>query len=478
MEPLANESSMKITDLGFDCLENCFRQLNIEELLNVADSNKRLRHVARYVFSRMYGKKFMYLNCVLKFKEEYRFCLENEIFAISQLKMSLQFLRCFGDLVSRMQVYFVKYNWRHKNILSSDSLRSEFGQTRINEMSQYEKAHEWEHLIIEYINEYCSESLNKIRFTGNQRGDLNKLTKPFVNVEKLEIGILIPTEKKLHELFPRIRDLKLLYKYSPCLIDFSDDREQFLNEKFIANHFPYLEHLFMEVSHWSRYKYNKEYLAIALRLNPQLKSLKGNVWMDVLFNTNNIWNANEHFQNLERLELEVKYDYEKPINENIHLRNLKDLVIDFRRRFFDVEVLCTLPFICDKLESLTFITCDNLFSTFHNLFDKYPTVKKFTLHFLGTNVNFNDFSRLSKSFPLLDEIFIQAGARENDHFTPDGIVRIVKMFHSLKVFKVYLYLNQCVESETIHLVRLLRVWSVSNTVLSESTRLIELKRNE
>lgn len=126
---------------------------------------------------------------------------------------------------------------------------------------------------------------------------MNNLTKAFVEVEKLKISTLFSTEKKLHELFPKVRELEFEHmdQFSKNANDTSDI---FLHYEFLTNHFPYLEHLCMNVEQGFRYKYNKENVATALHLNPQIKTLTGNVWLDVLFDTNNCWDANEHFQNL------------------------------------------------------------------------------------------------------------------------------------------------------------------------------------
>lgn len=196
---------MKITDLGFDCLESCFRHLSIETLLNVADSNKKLRHVARYVFYRMHGRKAVHLNEVRKFqKEENLLRLSEKIVSILQLKLALQFLRCFGDLFLETHVEFTKLCDGGKMTLYTDSRKSICSQSFIDYLIHCENAHKWQHRTVEYINEYCTQSLNHIKFGGAQNGDLNKLTKPFVKVEKLTCNVYIPSEKKLHEIFPKV----------------------------------------------------------------------------------------------------------------------------------------------------------------------------------------------------------------------------------------------------------------------------------
>lgn len=50
---------MKITDLNFDCLETILEYLHFIDLMNVADSTKRLNEAAVLVFARKYGKKIV-----------------------------------------------------------------------------------------------------------------------------------------------------------------------------------------------------------------------------------------------------------------------------------------------------------------------------------------------------------------------------------------------------------------------------------
>ncbi|XP_037038253.1 uncharacterized protein LOC119075790 [Bradysia coprophila] len=476
MELSTNESSMQIMDLGFHCLENCLRHLTIEELLNVADSNKEMRDTARYVFKRMHGRNLVHFIEVLKFRngDDERTCeccrgrffgrlrSSDKTIEIRQLKLGLQFLRCFGDLFSEIEFRFC---FRQVQPSSSHC------QSRQSELIQFHRAHEWEPLLIGYINEYCSESLTKIEFYGKDSKDysshdLIKLTKPFVKVEKLICDVFFLAKKKLHELFPKLRELELR---SVC---FSEDMPPLDNE-YIANCFPYLEHLTINLSDMN--KCNRKNFAIALRLNPQIKTLAGNIWFEVLFDADNFhfWNGNEDFQNLEKLQLKIRLHANpklrdilmKPVSEDLHFKNLKELNVDFGTDVYD-DTVWTFLFFCDKLESLT-ISSNCELRQFSNLLNKHPTVKKLDIDNYADIMSSDDCLRISRAFPLLEEILFGV--------EPDDFVAAIEMFPSLKCFK---YLEWKEKScDVINRLRPLNGWSVSNTNAIYNTRLIEGKRH-
>lgn len=346
--------------MNIDCLESCLEHLNIEELVNAASSNKRLYHAARYVFVKMYRHRVYIISFVKN-------CIDNRIYLkrnkkmnrlrILDLRMCLQFLRCFGDLISEM------------------------GLTLVSELC------EWKHLIIEYINEYCSESLIKIEFYNNPKGGLNKLTKIFNKVEKITMYDSYPTEKKLNEIFPNIRKLQLYYgkKY---------------DYEFIACNFPYLEHL--DISETNLNDIQKKNLLIALRSNSQLKSLKAEEWFSDILYTNYFQETNEILQNIETLDVYIdkKIDYNSTIS-NKHLKNLKYLEIsgdEFELYYGHHSSI--FPFTSDQLESLT-IRCEDYYNEFlFNIIEKFPNVKKLDIFWLDPM----DFSKILKKMPLLEEI--------------------------------------------------------------------------
>lgn len=96
--------------------------LYYNDLLNIADTNTQLKQAADTVFERKFGEKKFCLNRRRPTKAE-------NFFNITELKSSLQTLRCFGHLITKLEV--------NSTTLRGSSLSHLF----------------------RYTTEYCSESL-------------------------------------------------------------------------------------------------------------------------------------------------------------------------------------------------------------------------------------------------------------------------------------------------------------------------------
>lgn len=476
MELVPSRTSMKITDLNFDCLQSCLRHLNIEELLNVADSNTELKHVARYVFGRMYREESVCIRGILRLRSENYGCqcerfrlFPKDYISIHDLKLCLQFLRCFGDLVSMMGFDFY---YKDDNSLSSKNCQFFLDHT----IQCPVRSHELELIIIEYINEFCADSLTSLylnkRFIENINCDLDKLDmKPFKNVIFLSGNIFFKTELKLHELFPKVRQIA-----TKCSDNGLITKDTSLPNYSMANGFPYLEDLWICIDHG--YKYNKENFAIALRLSSQIKFLKGNVWFEVLFDVNNFrfWNGNEHLQNLEKLELDMDFRknphlneiLKKPFGDDFHLKNLKELIINIRSGWnHDADNIFNFPFTGDNLESLHISSNGCRFKRFWNLLDKHPTVKKFHIQHnkdkYTPTLDTDDCTKITMAFPILEEISFET--------THENVIKTIEAFPLLKYFKCYVrYIENFAESD----IRSINGWLVFSRMVNEFCDIILL----
>ena len=91
-------AKMKVTGLNIDCIESNFEYLGLGDLLNAADSNVRLRMAANFIFVRRYQNKKIWFRemCI---SPNRLITIEEEHIKISDLKTSLQLLRCFGRFI-------------------------------------------------------------------------------------------------------------------------------------------------------------------------------------------------------------------------------------------------------------------------------------------------------------------------------------------------------------------------------------------
>lgn len=299
---------------------------------------------------------------------------------------------------------------------------------------QATKSNQWEHLLIEYLNEYCSESLTKFTFDGkmNRKDGWNKLTNTFGKVEQIQLENSYPTERKLYELFPNLRKLDLLYG--------SVNREgTFIHCEYIAGHFPCLVDL--NIFKDDDLEIDRENFAIFLRSNPQLKSIFTNIWMDVICGTKHFTNLNEkYFQNLEKLDIN-EYDTHQIIDGIIHLENLKELSL----HIMDVggDEPWVFPFSSNQLESLT-LRMKGENNNFNNLIVKYPSVKKLIL----SGMHQLNHSKIVKRMPLLEEIYF-AGCYVN--FTLDEIASVIQQYHSLRLFHFCSLAEICLKNLSTYL---------------------------
>lgn len=148
----------------------------------MAVSNEYLRPAARVVYKRKFGNKVVNLFEVLNQTQTgHPFSVCAEKVGIFQFKTCLQFLRCFGSSISKLQIY---YN-------GSNSKR-------------YDHVHQ-------YINTYCAESLVEFELIIKPRISIHHFEKPFVNVRNVTVhySYLGDQFPQLSEWFPNVRVLKL-----------------------------------------------------------------------------------------------------------------------------------------------------------------------------------------------------------------------------------------------------------------------------
>lgn len=86
-----------ITNIYYDCLERIFDFLDLESLLNVAKTCKRLQIAAAANFDDRFGKKIVELYDVE----------ESDEIKVDDWVMILPFLRCFGSKIFNLKVNYM-----------------------------------------------------------------------------------------------------------------------------------------------------------------------------------------------------------------------------------------------------------------------------------------------------------------------------------------------------------------------------------
>lgn len=264
MEPV---EGTKITDLNIDCLEKIFGCLSVADLMNVADSSKQFKKAAEFVYLLQHRRKRLIIlgliNCPEKWIEDFG------SISCAHLKRALQILRCFGHLLSKLDVCMDNREFVG-NVDSLDHLRF-------------------------YINKYCTERLSSIAITGEYNDSLNSFTIPSENVQQVCVKTSDLKDVSLVQLFPNMR--RLTYRFSQPT-DFAD----------IEKHFPNLEHL--EIL--SKDIEEAEECIRIMRLNPQLRSLS----IPFIANAAYLEEINRSLPNLQYLGL--NYLFTRPDSIIIH----------------------------------------------------------------------------------------------------------------------------------------------------------------
>lgn len=299
------ETQMKITELNPYCLTRIFLDLNIDDLLNIADANKELKSLVDSIFIDEFSKKTFDLT--IESRGPIKMCkMREKSISIYDVYTSLRVLRCFGSLISKITI-----------------------------TSTYTPIE----TVINYVNQYCNKTLNAISINNIFHKHVLDLTlkKPYLNLKTLDISsCVLGTEiVNFNQWFPELRSLKLSY----C---------QVTNATGIVQCFPHLKELALlqlnkqcvtfEIVR-EIYQKNPQLLAISLdqyclmeiiRVTSQyLPALEHLALHGYLENTDSTDNISMDFESVKKLELNTAIF--GPINEiNLFFENLEEIILHFR----------------------------------------------------------------------------------------------------------------------------------------------------
>lgn len=372
----SSNTQMKISDIPPFCLEHIVMYLDLEDLLNIADANKCLRSAAQTSYARKYAGKLLiidrYVGGLWKDTSNTQIRIEN-------LKMIFQLLRCFGQMITELYMYY--FEKRHSN--------------------EY-------HHVFSYVNEFCAESLTWVSFFPALH--LEHVKRPFANVEEVIIRSNVYLQKcDFNICFPKLRRLRLPY---------DDDIIQCVAQV----HFPNLHHLEFHVS-----AKNRSDAAVALRLNSQIKSLTVHC-----YDSSFLHDVRDHLQSLDCLEINGISDRCQSNCNSIHFQNVTKLIV--RPCSLEKSPFPKLPLLFDQLKEFTLQGDVDISYYYRDFICENPTIEK--LIFKNSRVSnmgyFLNIPLLEGALPSLKEIV----------FTPFGaylqiewlIIHYMEKFKSLSKF--------------------------------------------
>lgn len=382
--------NMKLNDLNIDCIEEIFERLSLNDLLGVADTTIRCRHVAQLVFDRKYEKFFVSIG-----KEKIRVEHENgHIFELQTkgLITSFRFLRCFGPVISDIYICFENFN-----------------QSDCDEL-------------LRYLNEYCAETVISLYFRHSDDIIINNIYKQFANVKYITLdgSTLGGNLTNFNKWFPQLQHLYI----SENII---------LNPQCIESHFPHLI-AFQYISSGNE-QLNKDFqmenLAVFVRLNAQLKRI---TFMDSDWKLIRV--MSEHLPQLETLDFaptETEYEQKmKKITSTapIRFRNVKHFDISL-----DLDSPHSFPINSLQFDQLESFTVEHVeFNDLWNFVNKHSSIMELTINDVYTDeldLNVENFLQIVNVLPLLCKFSVHS---QLNGFTVNEAVRFVVEIKHLEQF--------------------------------------------
>lgn len=303
-----------IKHIHFDELNNCalldlFDALDLEELISVANINSRFRDlVTKYYAIQKFGlhKKTLRIGFSKVQYSNNRKKLEYSEFSINIYDMAtaIRYLRNFGHLVQHIIVYNTDYK-QHRS---------------------------WNQNIIEYVTEYCSESLKDLElwFYGTFN---NTWKKPFTKLTKIEF------HGKCHWI-ESTNNIKCGSEMFPSLNEILIDNIESEKSLCLAFNFPHLKNV-----HLGNINSNSDRYKTFFEMNSQIKSLK----IDYVNSLPFLHSFSETLPNLEHLDITIGKDvlHEFELGD-IHIRNVKNCSVDLKNQHSN-----HIPFVFDNAEEIT-----------------------------------------------------------------------------------------------------------------------------
>lgn len=392
---------MKITDLTIDCLEEILKFLDLEnDLLNVAESNKRLNRAASLVFLQNNGKKSVVIN-PLTFDKQ-RIKLRNGWYHIyiTDLRTGLKCVRCFGHVISELKIV--------SKIHYYDSNMSREGFIEL----------------VRYVNKYCAKSLVKLNVEGCCSLIFDRMHQSFEKVEEISVRNCLLDETKMNELFPQVQRLNLIGNR--------------INLQCIAVNFPHLEHFeYLEnIDNALPKNLANANFEEFIRINPQLKTFQLSINFHEPHIVSILSHVGEYLNRLEELDVsKVDYIFEHDVPV-IHYERGKKLEIHWNSD----ELFPSTAFSFDQIKD--FIAEGISYNDLMHFVKKNPTITHLKIKRLYLSEE--NIIEIAKALPsltsldisdMLDIMKYSVHSAGRNGFSVDKAIYLTAEFKQLKNFR-------------------------------------------
>lgn len=301
-----------LTDLDYhSCLVRAPILLDIDDLLNVADTSKRMREAAQVALGLKYTRHFEIIvgNLGIRLDPGSLYDLKNNNCIKSRnTRFLLRFFRCFGQIISSCKL-----------TLCSNGIT----------------AAEWQ-AIFEYVNRYSNISLKQLYIEHYEERCLHSATQPFVNVDDVLINFEIPKDQSKW-LFTKVQAINVHSLDLGCL-------EQHLPELKLLKLDSFRD-LFFTFDLEERKSRSLQSILECFRCNPQLRELHLEIPTDMIIVS--LQSAAELLPSLEHLYIKItdsSYLVQASATmKPIHFKNVKTFVFEYYGSY-------VIPLTFDKLE--------------------------------------------------------------------------------------------------------------------------------
>lgn len=376
-----NQTQVKLEDLDLDIQFYIWENLQLNDLISLAETNERFSMLAGDIFRRKHSKKTLEID-FMDFAEE-SIIVSDKIISMNDSEIILKLLKKFGHFMKKLAIK-----------------PSDVNQTDI----------------IQAINLFCADTLIEIDIHNFQSNFFEHMTKPFTQLKGLSLqGIfkrLMSPTLNLAELFPAMQNLTfefVIVEDPNCSSD-------------IAKAFPNLQHLSVNAHQFSNPNHiNEDDFTELIKKNPQIRTL-------TLQNCdrNLLKVVNEIHPNLEVLEL---FDYVKLRNSEhdegrIVFKNLKKFVItnSYESVPQNIDFKNLVEFHSDGSQAIGAVMCTKWIDIVeHNIHLE-------RLHVTRDPLSNEQLEKLASISSKLTEIFLNVKANINN----EAIVKLMRNSPKLK----------------------------------------------
>lgn len=235
-----DSAEITLTNINDNCLEHIFKYLDLQSLINIAETNKSLKPSADLAFKRNFGKmtlsRFSYDSIRRNWIDKISISIffSEKMIQIYDFPTYLKCVRYFGHLFTKLIIDY------------------DIGPCRA--------------MVDQYFHDYCVDFVTEVEFNWMLKGEMKICQKPFVNVKTVQFSDFHLDHKmsNFNEMFPNMKRLEFT-RMNTIMVP-----------KCIENHFPHLESLTIIGfdQHQDFEFFRLENLAEALRLNPTLRELR------------------------------------------------------------------------------------------------------------------------------------------------------------------------------------------------------------